>query len=55
MTTLADRNNNPGNIRTGSDAWQGANGSNAGFVKFDNPEYGVRAVAKNLYTSQEKH
>jgi len=54
-TTLADRNNNPGNIRTSSDAWQGANGSNAGFVKFDNPEYGVRAVAKNLYTSQEKH
>jgi hypothetical protein len=53
--TLADRNNNPGNIRTSGDNWQGANGSNAGFVNFNQPEYGVRAVAKNLYTSQEKH
>ena len=55
MSTLADRNNNPGNIRTSGDNWQGADGSNAGFVNFNNPEYGVRAVAKNLYTSQETH
>ena len=54
-THLADRNNNPANIKTSSDNWQGANGSNAGFVKFDNPEHGVRATALNLYASQEKH
>ena len=53
--TLADRNNNPGNIRTSGDNWQGSSGENGGFVNFTNAEYGVRAVAKNLYTSQEKH
>ena len=54
-STLADKNNNPGNIRISDDNWQGSNGSNAGFVNFNHPEYGVRAFAKNLYTSQEKH
>jgi len=55
MSTLSDKNNNPLNIKTSSDNWQGADGSNAGFVKFNNPEYGVRAATKNLYTSQEKY
>ena len=55
MSTLSDRNNNPLNIRTSGDDWKGASGSNAGFVKFNNPEYGVRAGALNLYASQEKH
>ena len=55
LPSLSDRNNNPLNIRTSNDTWVGAKGSNAGFVKFSNPEYGVRAAAKNLYTSQEKH
>ena len=49
-THLADRNNNPANIKTSSDNWQGADGSNAGFVKFSTPEHGVRAMAKNLYS-----
>lgn len=53
--TLADRNNNPLNIRTSNDNWQGARGENGGFVDFTHPEYGVRASAKNLYTSQEKY
>lgn len=56
--TLADRNNNPLNIRAvdgPAGDWQGKSGSNAGFVKFDNPEHGVRAGALNLYTSQEKY
>jgi len=56
MSTLSDRNNNPLNIRDNPNIkWNGANGSNAGFVKYKNPEYGVRAAAKNLYTSQETH
>ena len=55
VATLADRNNNPGNITDTSIPWQGAVGSNAGFEKFSTPEHGVRAAAKNLYTSQEVH
>ena len=53
-THLADRNNNPANIKTSSDNWQGADGSNAGFVKFSTPEHGVRAMAKNLYSYNDK-
>ena len=54
-TTLADRNNNPVNLIDTNIPWQGAVGSNAGFETFSNPELGVRAAAKNLYTSQETH
>ena len=35
--TLADRNNNPLNIRTSNDNWQGARGENGGFVDFTHP------------------
>ena len=54
MTTLADRNNNPGNIRDTSIPWQGAVGTNAGFETFATPEHGVRATTKNLYTYNER-
>lgn len=47
------RNNNPGNIKKGSDKWKGAvdslNGkSDATFVQFSSPEYGIRAFARIL-------
>ena len=54
-TTLADNNNNPVNLKNTDIPWKGAVGSNAGFETFSNPELGVRAGAKNLYTSQETH
>jgi len=41
------RNNNPGNIRTGQ-SWQGATGSQNGFVTFKNMAYGIRAAATVL-------
>lgn len=45
------RNNNPGNIRLGTD-WQGmaANQTDPDFVQFISPEYGIRAMAKILDT-----
>lgn len=46
---LGLRNNNPGNIRIG-DNWQGAIGSNQGFVVFENLAYGIRALAIDLTT-----
>lgn len=52
---LSDTNNNPGNIRNSDIPWAGAAGNNAGFEKFTTAEHGVRAMAKNLYTSQETH
>lgn len=54
-TAINSRNNNPLNIRDTIIPWQGAIGSNGGFETFSNPEYGFRAAAKNLYTSQETH
>jgi len=56
--TLADRNNNPGNIRYNSNIpWQEKipGGGEGGFEGFTTPEHGVRAAAKNLYTSQERY
>jgi hypothetical protein len=55
MTTLADKNNNPGNLRETGIPWSGAAGQNGGFTTFESAEHGVRAASKNLYTSQEKH
>lgn len=51
---LSVRNFNPGNIRVGDD-WQGMVGSEGGFVKFDSPEMGARAMAKVLNNYQSKH
>ena len=50
-STLADRNNNPLNIRAvdgPAGDWQGKSGSKAGLVKVDKPESGVRAGAVNV-------
>lgn len=49
--------NNPGNIRgTKRDKWLGQNGtSTAGFVIFESPFYGCRAMAKVLITYIAKH
>ena len=51
------RNNNPGNIRPSDDKWQGMTGvdktgGGKGYVTFDTPENGIRAMTKNLMTYQ---
>lgn len=49
------RNNNPGNIK-GDDEWQGKTGADAnGFVQFDTPANGARALAINLKNQQDKN
>lgn len=48
------RNNNPGNLR--SSEFKGTVGVDAdGYGKFESPESGLRAMAKNLLVQQEKH
>lgn len=50
------RNNNPGNIRADGTPWQGMiPGTDRAFATFDSPESGIRALAKNLLTYQDKH
>lgn len=48
--TRGERNNNPGNIRFDSRwTWQGQKGADsAGYLIFDTPENGIRAMAKDL-------
>ncbi len=48
------RNNNPGNIRHGGSQWQGmsAEQTDTDFVQFDDPVYGIRALAKLLQNYQ---
>ena len=50
------RNNNPGNIRHG-DNWQGMskNQTDTAFVQFDDPVYGIRALAKVLHSYYYRH
>lgn len=50
ITPRGIRNNNPGNIRHSSSKWQGmaAEQTDANFVQFIAPEYGIRALAKLL-------
>ncbi len=52
--TRGIRNNNPGNIRHGSSQWQGmsAEQTDPNFVQFDDPIYGIRALAKLLQNYQ---
>ncbi len=52
---LGIRNNNAGNIRaTGNwQEWQGAIDSNQGFIVFDTPENGLRALARILRTYRD--
>lgn len=49
------RNKNPGNLRPGS-PWVGALGDDGdGYLIFDTPENGIRALAKNLLTYYRRH
>jgi len=52
---LGIRNNNAGNIRaTGNwQEWQGAIDSNQGFIVFNEPENGLRAMARVLRTYRD--
>lgn len=50
---LGFRNNNPGNIRPG-DNWQGATGTNAGFVVFQDMSFGIRALGTDLRTKIDR-
>lgn len=51
---LGIRNNNPGNLR--SSEFKGTVGVDSkGYGKFESPEAGLRAMAKNLLVQQEKH
>jgi hypothetical protein len=50
------RNNNPGNIRGASYQWVGEVGrDNRGFVIFDKPENGIRAMYRTLGTYRNKY
>ncbi|MBO9502511.1 hypothetical protein [Brevundimonas sp. A19_0] len=49
------RNNNPGNIEARSDIrWQGQAGSDGRFARFETPEHGLRALARDLYTKRDR-
>lgn len=49
-------NNNPGNIRfTPNINWAGATGQQGGFVAFETPEAGIRAMATNLLTYSSQY
>lgn len=50
------RNNNPGNIRHGSD-WQGMSVSQTdnAFVQFENPVWGIRALNRVLRTYETRY
>lgn len=51
------RNNNPGNIRHGASKWQGmsADQTDSEYIQFDDPVYGIRALAKLLKNYQSRH
>jgi hypothetical protein len=50
------RNNNPGNLRDTGEAWNGKVGADKdGFMRFDRPEAGIRALGKNLLGYQDKY
>lgn len=51
------RNNNPGNIRHSGNQWQGmaAQQTDAAFVQFISPEYGIRALSKLLDTYASRY
>lgn len=61
MTTIREprgiRNNNPGNIRRSSTAWQGLapQQTDSQFFQFVDPVYGVRAMARILMTYRDVH
>ena len=55
-TTRGIRNNNPGNVRKGTD-WNGLDpsGTDADFCVFVSPQYGIRVIAKLLFAYQDFH
>jgi hypothetical protein len=57
MISRGLRNNNPGNLRSGSTPWLGQAQvqSDPDFVVFTTPEYGIRALAKTLMTYSRVH
>lgn len=54
--TRGERNNNPGNLRHGIN-WQGlaADQPDTDFATFVSPDYGIRALAKNLHNYYVVH
>lgn len=57
MTPRGIRNNNPGNIRHSKDKWQGKtkHQPDNAFVRFESPEWGIRAMARILIRYQDHH
>lgn len=57
LMTRGIRNNNPGNIRHGGSQWQGMSlqQTDAEYVQFDDPVYGIRAMAKLLTNYQKNY
>lgn len=51
------RNNNPGNIRHGASKWQGMSGeqTDSEYIQFDDPVFGIRALAKLLKNYQARY
>lgn len=49
------RNNNPGNLEYSEQGWDGELTPDGKFSRFDTPEHGIRALAKNMRTYQNKH
>jgi len=51
------KNNNPGNIRHGGSRWQGMSDiqNDSDYVQFDDPVYGIRALAKLLKNYQSRY
>lgn len=49
------RNNNPGNLVYSEQGWDGELTPDGKFSRFDTPEHGIRALAKNMRTYQNKH
>lgn len=52
---LGIRNFNPGNLRSSGDDWLGMTDDEGDYLSFKSPEYGLRALARNLGTYQNKH
>jgi len=52
---LGLRVNNPGNLRPNGDNWQGMIGEYMGYVEFDKPINGLRAMARNLRNQNRLH
>lgn len=53
---IGGRLNNPGNVKYNrKNKWEGQTGKEGGFVKFSNPEYGVRSLFKLIQTYRVKY